>query len=208
MTNTNTNTNTPFIFQIGLHRCGTTSLARFFELNGIPSVHNDGGGLAMSMYFNMMRGSPIINDHYGQNKFFSDMEYIDSSGRFAPIFMYEYFKELDRHYPDSLFILNVRNKDNWINSKIKHMNGGHLRLLQKIYGLDRDSVILKWSEDWDNHINDVLNYFISRPDKLIVFDIENDSPEKLCHFFSPWYNLDPQYYGHYNKGKGGDAHQK
>lgn len=48
----------PRYFQIGFHRCGTTSLWRFFERNGIPTVHFDKGNLARRMRDNIEAGGP------------------------------------------------------------------------------------------------------------------------------------------------------
>ena len=40
------------IFQIGFNKCATVSLHKFFESNGLKSIHWDKGRLAKTIYKN------------------------------------------------------------------------------------------------------------------------------------------------------------
>jgi len=44
------------VFQIGFSKCGTTTLARFFSVNGVATVHHDFGYLAKTMQKNIKAG--------------------------------------------------------------------------------------------------------------------------------------------------------
>lgn len=191
------------VFQIGFSKCGTTTLAEFFNKNGIPAIHHDFGHLATSIFHNASNSLPLISPQYLHYTVFTDMER-----------MYEYpplnvpvglFKELDRQYPGSKFIFNIRNKDAWLQSRAKHHIGSQrgptlLALNAHMLNLSEEQVLALWSAEWDAHFNEVLEHFKNRPQDLLIFDIEQDNPEKLCAFFKDYFVLNAKYYRHSNKG--------
>ena len=63
------------VFQIGFNKCGTSTLHRFFELNGFRSVHWDRGTLAQRLYRNLTEGKSLIAG-YEHFETFADMEHI------------------------------------------------------------------------------------------------------------------------------------
>ena len=50
-----------------------------------------------------------------------------------------------------------------------------------------------------NHHRDVLEYFKNRKNDLLVFDIQNDSLNKVIKFLDGIYELNPCYYIHQGK---------
>jgi hypothetical protein len=48
------------IFLIGFNRCATTSFHRFFNANGLKSVHWDSGRLAQRFYANIGADAPLL----------------------------------------------------------------------------------------------------------------------------------------------------
>ncbi len=178
------------IFQIGFNKCGTVSLHKFFLHNGLKSIHWDSGNLAKKIYQNYKKDKPLLNGYSGYDCF-TDMESQKDN-----IFIYlTLFKELDKQYPGSKFILNVRNKENWINSRINHRD--YLEVHQKITGYNKEEVIQLWKKEWDNHLNDVKEYFGDRED-LLIFDIETEVP-KLIEFMSKIIQIKSDKFGHYNQ---------
>lgn len=164
------------IFQIGFNKCGTTSLNDFFNKNGISSVHykHCGKEIALIMMNNLIKGSKMLD---GLEKYdaFTDMESVENN-----IFIYlTHYKELDRQYPNSKFILNTRNIDDWITSRINH--SGYLLQFQKNLSLTEEEVIDYWKKSWYKHLADVKDYFHDRPNDLLIFDIETES-DKLFSF--------------------------
>ena len=186
------------IFQIGFNKCGTTSLFRLFQKNGIPSVHYDSGNIADAIYDNYKNKRPLISHKYRKKVFFSDMEHIYNTEKLLYIGR-DYFKQLDKEYPNSKFILNIRNKDNWIKSRCNHDNGGYLEYISIVLDKSKEDVIKMWSEEWDSHHLEVISYFKNRPKDLLVFNIERDEPAKIQEFFKPYLELDMDHYGHYGK---------
>src|SRR5437870_5201929 len=101
------------IFQIGFNKCGTSTLTRFFEQNGVPSMHWNRGRLAMAMFENGAAGRPLISG-FEANCFFGDMEVLTNTDYLAA---YKLFPILAEENPTALFLLNTRNRREWINSR-------------------------------------------------------------------------------------------
>ena len=195
----------PRYFQIGFHKCGTKSLHRFFERAGIASVHNDNGRLALTMAANLRNGRPILT---GYERF----EAFHAMGFLRPhvhVEMYKRWKTILEQVPQARFILNVRDVDRWIVSRLNMAPLGGFRwgrpsrgfgppwdrpqrgLLERVepfaeryrrhYELaDLEEAIAHWRADWHRHIEAVRAGVPAG--RLLVFDIESDSPESLCRF--------------------------
>jgi len=189
------------IFIIGFNKTGTTSLDGFFNFNSIPSAHWDRGNLAKTIKYNYENKNPLLKG-YEKYTVFSDMEDVKNLN-YAHV---EYFKEFYKMYPNSKFILNIRNVDNWIKSRCNHNfnNDGfkinYLEMVKSQYNLTSEQVIEKWKNDFNNHVNNVIEYFSDKKNKLIIFDIEKDSINEIIDFL-PELELNGKYYGHLNKGK-------
>jgi len=181
------------IFQIGFNKCGTVSIYNFFESNGLKPIHWDMGMLATTIKRNHELKYPLLSG-YEDYDCFTDMEEVQSN----TFIHLTHYKELDKQYPNSKFILNIRPIDKWINSRIHHPN--YLNIHKKITGLDEEGVIEHWRNQWNEHITSVQEYFKDRPKDLLVFDIENES-HKLVEFFSEYIEIKSTELGHYNKTK-------
>ncbi len=181
----------PKIFQIGFNKCGTTSLHRFFLANGLTSVHWARGKIARKLYLNHTAGQPLLS---GMDKYdcFTDFE--------APeicLFGNQYFKELYAQYPGSFFILNTRDKAAWLRSRALHANGFLLKMMRMQFGFSPKEASEYWSHEWDTHHSRVRDFFDSK-DCLLVFDIEQDDPQKLVGFLAPTFTCDARHWGRAN----------
>ena len=177
----------PKIVQIGFNKCATRSLAMLMEQNGLPVADWQRGKLAVRCYKRMMKGEDPFAD-YPETVWFSDMEMTDS------IFWHniEFYKEYEyiwRHHPDAYYVLNTRNKADWLKSRINHKN--YLLYYRRFYRtFSRQKVIERWSEEWDLHHAAVLAFFADKPGRLCIYDIDMDKPEKLAAFVAPHYKLE------------------
>ena len=111
----------------------------------------------------------------------------------------ELFPYLDRQCKNSKFILNTRNKQNWLKSRILHENGEYLNYVANKLSISKDDVVKEWERDWDSHHISVIDYFRDRPNDLLIFDIETDPIEKLIYFLKGYLKLDRKYYIHRGK---------
>jgi hypothetical protein len=167
------------IFQIGFNRCGTGSLYNFFKENGFNSIHWDKGEIAKKIEFNHKKNSLLLED-IDNYEFYSDMEFVSN---YKIIESYKMYEILDKQYPNSLFILNTRDKNRWLESRLQHPNGASNYILRysNYYKVSKKEILEMWSIDWDSHHEKVKSYFKNNS-RFLEFDIENDDPEKLFDF--------------------------
>lgn len=180
------------IFQIGFNKCGTTSIHKFFKENGLSSIHWDRGYLARTIKSNVDAKRDIL---FGYDKWdcFTDMEDVSKD-----IFVYtQYFKELDRQYPNSKFMLNIRPVEKWLKSRENHGRGTYIEIYMKNWGMTHEEVIKRWMRGWNEHISTVKEYFKNRPNDLCVFDIETES-DKFVEYMDSLMELKTKEFGQYN----------
>ena len=167
------------VFQIGFHVCGTRSLWEFFRKNNFQSFHHENHKLAEQLYENLKGGKTHFDkDLEGpfsgkQGVFYSDMQSWkpERDGQYNnKLAGYTLFKEIDKGYPNSLFILNLR--DGWVESKIK--KGGSAGY----YTGKDDDLKRMLNKEWNTHIQNVREYFGDRKD-FIEFHIQKDPIDKL-----------------------------
>ena len=162
------------IFQIGFNRCGTTSLHSFFKKNGVVSIHWADRWLAKWIHQNHQKGRKLL-EGCDQFQFYSDME--DAPHVYAHIL---YYKLLDQQYPGSKFILNIRDKNKWLLSRLRF--GRYCEQYAEAHGLSVPQTVALWSQQWDSHVIDVLNYFRQKSN-LLVFNIDEHDIGYLVSFF-------------------------
>ncbi len=167
------------IFGIGYHRTGTTSLAKAFEILGFDTFHFDSGDKARDIYDEMIGlGKSITLERY--------YALCDSP---IPIL----YKQLDEAYPNSKFILTVRDHNGWLESVewlFSKKNPERWTwdkwpvsniLHRAMYGrTDFEKAVM--SDSYHKHNEEVVRYFSDRPNDLLVMDTNNPSFEWLARF--------------------------
>ena len=162
------------IFQIGFNKCGTRTIHHFLGVNGIKGVHWDRGALAHTMFRNLAEGQSLIRG-YEQFESFSDME---SVGRETALEAYKLFPQLAQQFPDAVFILNTRNREDWIKSRFNHGNGRYAARWKNVLKITDDHKLANvWRADWDRHHTSVQDFFASGSHRFFQFDIAKDSPD-------------------------------
>jgi Sulfotransferase domain len=161
------------LFFIGFNKCGTRSLHRYLTGCGINAYH---GGAHADMHqailINVVRGMPALSgvDDYDA---YLDVRAIQSQ-----------FRHLDRDYPGSKFVFNVRDTNRWILSRLNHINGRYVDLMNLYYGLELSWT--EWADRWRHefaaHERAVTAHFRDRPSDFLRFDVERDSPDALVAF--------------------------
>lgn len=180
------------IVQIGFNQCGTMSLNNFFDKCGFRSIHRDHGNLAKNIKKNIEDGLESFAG-YEEYNCFTDLEYVGNDN-YIYAFM-DYYKDISEAYDDSLFILNIRSFENWIQSRLNH--GNYINRFQTCLGLNRDEVIELWREMWFKHLDDVKYYFKGK-NNLFIFNIDEDKIENLCDFLEIS-RENAKHWGHFNK---------
>jgi hypothetical protein len=128
------------------------------------------GELAKSIKVDLAAGETPLQNWPDVNVF-SDMEYVHAINMIEG---YKYFRELQTHFPDALFILNTRNSEAWIRSRHRHGNGAYTNAYRRYYDCHTvEDVFDRWRIDWYEHHAAVLNYFSGAlADRLFVWDID------------------------------------
>jgi len=154
------------IFVIGLPRTGTKSLHIVLTELGYRSRHHPGE-------FRFLQ----LN---GEFRFPGEWDALCGFG-------VGIYPQLHENYPNSRFILTVRNKDEWLKSmKWKHSRRPDTRIGSQIridmFGCQRFNA-QRYSYVFDQHHKEVLAYFKNMQEKLLVLDIDsNGNMNKLCDF--------------------------
>ena len=121
----------------------------------------------------------------------------------------DFYQILNNKYPNSKFILTIRDTYSWINSvkkwgnKIGLINSNFYKIVsQTCYGVDSYlSEELVVTAKYNERNNEIINYFKDK-NNLLVIDVEKgDSWEKICTFLKcempnkpfPYLNKNPRY---------------
>ena len=103
------------------------------------------------------------------------------------------YKEFDKRFPGSKFILTTRNKDDWVRSariKIKPMSSyvgkpDHDRISNLRIGFfgSKNFEEKLWRNSLEKYEEEVLEYFNDRKNDFLIMNIcAGDGWNKLCHF--------------------------
>lgn len=169
------------IFIIGFNKTATTTLHRTFKSNNFKSVHWDKGRIddELKKYNDGFLGT------YENNDVFSDSPFIQKN-----------FKKFYKKYPNSLFILNYRNKNDWICSRLNHMINHRNRRKgdgekyakyfcnkMSIPYLGIEETIKYWSNEHDEHQENVRNFFKNKKNYIELNIDEDNWLNKLIELF-------------------------
>lgn len=199
------NKSLPKVVQVGFNKCATRSLAQLFEHSGHRAVHYNTKPrfgfrrhLALLIEKNLADGKKAFSGLEGY-VFYSDLVY-QSDRRTVEIF--KRFREILHDYPDTILLLNTRNREDWIKSRVKHGHGDYIRRVMATNGFRTEEECKEyWRRDWDAHLADVRQFMADKPGQFIEFNIDTDDVDKLVHFFSA-YKLDPSAWGDTGRSRG------
>ena len=157
----------------------------------MTGVHFHSGRLARKMLHNMAAGREPLAGYRGA-QLISDMNFLTKD---VMVDISHLFDRLYYAYPDALFILNTRDREDWVRSRARHDNGSFLRRFRSALELSNDNSVLDyWREEWDTHHSRVRQFFSgSKSDSLFVWDIEDPDFDELQAKLGM--QLDPSYYG-------------
>ena len=169
------------IFGIGMHKTATTSLNKALRLLRVDSAHWKSAHWAKAIWEEMATSgkSPTLERSYAV----SDLP--------MPLL----FRELDRAYPGSKFILTLRSESTWIESVRKHWDRRYNpfraawdtdpfthRVHKLLYGqkvFDAEVFLARYRR----HNAEVTEYFKDRPNDLLVMDMDAGAGwTEICPF--------------------------
>ncbi len=139
------------VFAIGLNKTATSSLYHALKILGYNACHWIDDEFSNKTAKLIERKKPLPFDAY------TDVQSI-----------MEKYTELDKQYPDAAFILTVRDVDDWIASRTRHVMRNINEKLQDDYVNLTKVDIEGWKEEWIKHNNAVKDHFKYRENKLLI----------------------------------------
>lgn len=158
------------IFCIGFHKTGTTSLGKALKILGYK-VKGPFGIHDKDIHLNALTKAKKIIPKFDA---FQDNPW--------PLL----YQELDNLYPESKFILTIRNGNSWVKSQIKYFGKEQTEMRKWIYGygspVNNEQIYL---DTYNRHNESVISYFKSRPKDILVMNLEKDfNWTILCDFLN------------------------
>jgi len=173
------------IFNIGLHKTATNSFHCAMQILGFSSGHWKNAHWAKKIWQDMTEiGTSITLE---KNYALSDLP--------IPVI----YRELDKGYPNSKFILTIRDENNWIESIKKHWNPeynkfknnwNHDPFSHKIHkilygqkGFDQQIFL----ERYRKYNKEVIDYFKDRNEDFLILNMDNKEENHwiaLCNFLN------------------------
>jgi hypothetical protein len=168
-------------FCIGMHKAGTSSIAELFHVIGLRTSHSTEWS-RLPLDRNFIDGHDAFSD--GGGHFWSDRQ--EFGGNHA-------VQSLDAGWPDSRFILQHRDVEGWLVSKLRHATWRREDEITDTDGpfahddwnkIKSLKLVTAWIENRHRYYQAVLNYFADRPDDLLVINVTRDpeAAEKLLDF--------------------------
>ena len=175
------------IFNLSLCKSGTTSLEHFlvntYNIKQYPYIPK--------FYDN----KKIHNDIFEKKKFESIID-VDSYDLFSdiPFNLFDSFKFFNEKYPESIFILIIRNFNDWFESNIKWRikigNSKNSRAFgnkfdeYQYYGCNfknrnQKNIVKK---AYDDYHNSIFEYFKNKKDKLLVMNLNDINTNMIYNF--------------------------
>jgi hypothetical protein len=183
------------IFGIGLSRTGTSSLTKALNLLGLRVIHYPSDVIT---YQELSHGNYKL----------SILEKYDG---ITDIVCSPFFVQFDQTYPNSKFILTIRDIESWLVSLESHwasredylshdktdIRSNIVRFYRAVtYGINSFSK-QRLEYVYQRHEIEVREYFVNRPESLLIINITaGDGWQKLCKFLDlpnpeqpfPWEN--------------------
>jgi len=188
------------IFGIGLSKTGTQSLYHALKILGYKSRHYT---------------LEILNLDEKRLHLNTSSSILFNSDAFFDIQVSAFYKDLDRLFPGSKFILSVRDIDQWLESCSHHFRSPvrqeesepnwwkedisgkwglshpeiQKALRYKLYGTElyeRE----KFTAAYEKHLHSVKQYFRKREEDLLIYEV-TDGWSPICHFLNTSIPSDP-----------------
>lgn len=175
------------IFFIGFNRCGTNSFHQLMKGSGIRSVHwlspqkeNITDGIEARL-----RDRQALREYLSPWTAFSDLvsasetRFVEGNG---------FFPALHSAFPQSYFVLNDRDVEAWLRSRIQHSKGTFLQRATAYHGTGKEGVLDIWRRQHVEHTEKVLDHFAGNP-RFIHFRIDRDPIERMVSFLAPDFSI-------------------
>jgi hypothetical protein len=158
----------PKVFCIGFHKTGTKSLAAALRTLG----------------YNVTGPNGVYDPDIVHNVYAMAFDLVARFDAFQDNPWPIIYKEVDKKYPGSKFVLSLRDPVLWIKSQVRHFGSSETPMRKWIYGAGCPAGNEKvYISRFEAHNEGVLRYFAHRPHDLLALNLaDGDGWQKLCPF--------------------------
>lgn len=209
MTDSPNNRDLPRVVLVGFNKCGTRSFTRLFESAGHKAIHRKirepwrlRRNAAQMMRNNLAAGRKVFAGLEGYT-LYTDLVYQTRRECFEG---FRRFREILRDYPDTILLLNLRDREDWIRSRMRHGHGEFATRVmhqRKVDGLE--ALAQLWRRDWDAHLADVRQFMAAFPTQWVEFDLDTDPVTRLVQQL-PGYGLEAADWDDVGRSRGMQRH--
>lgn len=154
------------VFIIGFHKTGTSSMGKALQILGYRVCGS------------IKEGLDLNSDHLNNKNQLKENTYglLDRYNAFQDTPWFLLYKELYNAYPNSKFILTIRDEDKWIKSVQKHFGDGNFQYHSLIYG-SNDSIKneKKYRDTYNKHNIESQRFFADKDKEILVINLEKDT---------------------------------
>ncbi|NRD89513.1 hypothetical protein C8024_08750 [Sphingopyxis sp. BSNA05] len=148
------------IFIIGPNRCATTSFHRFFHRNGLRALHCRIGSMYLAREIRDRLGDDeALKAFLSRWTVYSDFVYLTDDEHYEAHDLYETYARL---FPKAYFILNDRDVDRWVGSRLSFKDDFLPRYLS-VHGGTAQEAEAKWRKQFAQHREAALAFFAGHP---------------------------------------------
>lgn len=184
----------PKIFLIGFNKCGTTSFHKFFHAQGLKSWHFKLKDKYLAVEASRSTDVVSCRKTFAHGQVFSDFTYFTEETFLEPLDMYGLWRMA---FPDAYFILNSRDVDSWLNSRMNHRGGTFFSRYMLFSEQTKDEVLIEWRNKFQSHTENVLSFF-ENDERFCHFMVGQDDIDKIVSFLAPDYSLSAGMFNHVN----------
>ena len=167
---------------IGQPKTATKSMAKIFQLLGF-NTNNNPRCLTNTDDFILLDNE--IKYYFNDDtieKCLQNIELFEAFHDYPYSFSYEYIYS---HYPDTKFILTIRDSDKWFTSLSTYqdiLGASNKKLLYKLYGYEtflfenKEQII----DNYNIYNENIQKYFQNKPNSLLIINISDDDNKYEC----------------------------
>ena len=172
------------IFGIGFQKTGTKTLHAALEILG----------------YTVCGCRHVLIDPLKQNDWGPVLKMVNENDAFEDNPWPLLYERLDQEFPNSRFILTIRESDKWIHSAVNHFGTIPGRMQEWIYNQGYPGGYEEiYLERYERHNREVIEYFKDRPNDLLIINwADGNSWRPLCHFLN--HKIPKEGFPHANKG--------
>jgi hypothetical protein len=111
-----------------------------------------------------------------------------------------FFPALHDTFPEAYFVLNERDVEAWLRSRVQHSKGTFLQRAMSYHAADKEGVLGIWRRQYAEHTAKVLSHFAGNP-RFIHFRIDRDPIEKMVDFLAPDFRISASDWAVHKKSK-------